>query len=250
MPALLPALAAVYGVLAGTLLPRAAHRLAVAPGEPWRTACPQGHLLTGPAYGWLGAARCLNCPPPAARWYGPSTPLLATVTALLCAALAAATGPRPELAVWLALVPFGVLLAAVDHAVHRLPDLLTLPLAAAALTLLGAAAALDGAGGSWPGALLGGLALGGTYFLLFLAHPSGMGFGDVKLALALGIALGWYGWGVLILGFTAGVGYGGAHALTLVLRGRASRRTAMPLGPSMLAGTATGLLCGALLTSR
>lgn len=246
MPALLPALAAAYGALAGALLPRAAHRLAVPPDEPWRTACPHGHLLTGPAHGWLGTARCVNCTAPGACWYGPSTPLVSAVTALLCAALAAAAGPRPELVVWLVLVPFGVLLAVVDHTVHRLPDVLTLPLAAAALTLLGAAAALDGAAGSWPGALLGGLALGGTYFLLFLVRPSGMGFGDVKLALVLGTALGWYGWGVVILGFVAGVGYGGVHALTLVLRGRAGRRTALPLGPSMLAGAATGLLCGAL----
>lgn len=66
----------------------------------------------------------------------------AVVTALLCAVLAAATGTRPELAVWLLLAPVGVLLAAVDLAVHRLPDPLTLPLAAAALALLGAAALL------------------------------------------------------------------------------------------------------------
>ncbi|MFM9372079.1 prepilin peptidase [Streptomyces sp. Da 82-17] len=246
MPALLAVLAAVYGALAGVLLPRAAHRLAVTAGQPWRSDCPQGHPLTGPANGWLGTARCLNCPPPAPRWYGPSTPLLATLTALLCAALTTAAGPRPELAVWLALVPFGVLLAVVDHAVHRLPDVLTLPLAAAALVLLGAAAALDGAAGSWTGALLGGLALGGTYLLLFLAHPTGMGFGDVKLAVVLGVTLGWYGWGVLVLGFVAGLGYGGGYALSLVLRGRAGRRTAMPLGPCMLAGAVTGLLCGAL----
>ncbi|MFC7305192.1 prepilin peptidase [Streptomyces monticola] len=244
MPALLTALAAVYGALAGLLVPRAAHRLAVAPDEPWRDTCPGGHPLTGPAGGWIGTARCADCTAPAASWFGPRTPHLAAVTALLCAALAAAAGLRPELAVWLALAPFGVLLAVVDLAVHRLPDVLTLPLAAAALALLGVAAALDGAAGSWTGALLGGLALGSTYLLLFLARPSGMGFGDVKLAIVLGVTLGWYGWGVLVLGFFAGVLYGGGYALALVLRGRAGRKTAMPLGPCMLAGTVTGLLLG------
>ncbi|OAH14641.1 hypothetical protein STSP_21520 [Streptomyces jeddahensis] len=61
--------------------------------------------------------------------YGPSAVFLAVVTALVCAALAAATGSRPEFGVWLLLAPVGVLLAAVDHRVHRMPDVLTLPLA-------------------------------------------------------------------------------------------------------------------------
>ncbi|MDX6763267.1 prepilin peptidase, partial [Streptomyces sp. F8] len=47
-------LAAGYGAAAGLLLPRAAYRLSVAPGDPWRHSCPQGHRLRG----WLGPARC------------------------------------------------------------------------------------------------------------------------------------------------------------------------------------------------
>ncbi|MHC0434284.1 prepilin peptidase [Streptomyces sp. O3] len=244
MHALLIVLAAGYGALAGGLVPRAAYRLSVAPGEPWRTSCPRAHDLTASlARGWLGVARCPGCR--GAR-FGPRTPLLAAVTALLCAAIAAAAGARPETLVWLALVPLGVLLAVVDHAVHRLPDVLTLPLAAAALALLGLAAQADAAAGSWRGVLLGGLVLGGVYFALFLIYPSGMGFGDVKLATALGVTLGWYGWGVLLLGFFAGVVYGGGYALALVLRGRAGRKTAMPLGPCMLAGAFSGLLLGGI----
>ncbi|WP_327353733.1 A24 family peptidase [Streptomyces sp. NBC_01304] len=242
MQALLTSLAAAYGACAGLLIARPAHRLAVPAGNPWAGACPAGHPLTGPAAGWLGTARCRGC----ADWFGPSTLRLALITAVACAALAVATGPRPELAVWLILAPAGVLLATVDHAVHRLPDVLTLPLAAAAVVLLGAAANLDAAGGSWLGSVLGGLALGGVYFLLFLINPSGMGFGDVKLATVLGVTLGWYGGGVLIVGFMTGVFYAGGYALALVLLGRAGRKTAMPLGPCMLAGAFTGLLLGGL----
>nr|WP_156726274.1 A24 family peptidase [Streptomyces apocyni] len=254
--------AAVWGGVAGRLVPRAAHRLAVAPGEPWRASCPRGHDLTGGlARGWVGGAWCRDCGVEAGAdagaraggrvgagsgAFGPSTPVLAALTAVLCAALAGAVGVRPETLVWLALVPFGVLLAVVDHAVHRLPDVLTLPLAAAALVLLGLAAQVEGAGGSWQGVLWGGLVLGGVYFALFLAHPSGMGFGDVKLAMLLGVTLGWYGWGALLLGFFAGVLYGGGYALALVLRGRAGRKTAMPFGPCMLAGAFSGLLLGGL----
>ncbi|MGW4307235.1 prepilin peptidase [Streptomyces californicus] len=172
--------------------------------------------------------------------------LAPVVTAVVCVALAAATGARPELAAWLALTPVAVLLAVVDRRVHRLPDPLTLPLAAAAVLLLGGAALLPGAAGSWTSGLLGGLALGGFYFLLFLINPNGMGFGDVKLALALGVALGWYGWAVLFVGGFAGFLFGAAYGLGLVLLRGAGRKTGIPFGPFMITGALAGLLLGAL----
>ncbi|MEW2309574.1 prepilin peptidase [Streptomyces sp. NPDC006864] len=321
MDAVLLTLAAVWGAASGLLIPRAAYRFAVEPEEPWRTACPAGHPLTGPARGWLGPARCTPCadraapgsaPPrpgpsgpqasapespgpgpsgqpastPESRGSEPSAPpvsgsepsappasapdplapvrptpagsapsgpaayapgvLAPLVTVLACVALAAATGARPELVVWLALTPVAVLLAVVDRRVHRLPDPLTLPLAAAAVLLLGGAALLPGNAGSWTSGLLGGLTLGGFYFLLFLINPNGMGFGDVKLALALGVVLGWYGWSVLFLGGFAGFLFGAAYGLALLLLRRAGRRTGIPFGPFMIAGALTGVLLGAL----
>ncbi|WP_432075171.1 prepilin peptidase [Streptomyces wuyuanensis] len=177
--------------------------------------------------------------------YRPSF-LVPAVTGLACAALASAVGPRPELAVWLLLAPFAVLLALVDRNVHRLPDQLTLPLAVAAAVLLGAAALAPGAGGSWPTALLGGPVLGGAYLVLFLVNPNGMGFGDVKLALSLGVALGWYGWEVLFVGAFAGFLLGAVYGLGLVVLRGAGRGTAIPFGPFMISGTLIGLLLGAL----
>ncbi|MFJ9051817.1 prepilin peptidase [Streptomyces bacillaris] len=177
--------------------------------------------------------------------YAPGT-LAPLTTVLACLALAAATGARPELAGWLLLAPVAVLLATVDRRVHRLPDPLTLPLAAATVLVLGGAALLPGHAGSWTSGLLGGAALGGFYLLLFLINPNGMGFGDVKLALALGVALGWYGWAVLFLGGFAGFLFGAAYGLGLVLLRRAGRRTGIPFGPFMIAGALTGVLLGAL----
>jgi leader peptidase (prepilin peptidase)/N-methyltransferase len=165
----------------------------------------------------------------------------------VCAVLAAAVGPRPELAVWLLLVPFLLVLVLVDATVHRLPDILTLPLPAVAVALLGAVALLPGHTGSWPGALLGGPALGGAYLVLFLIHPGGMGLGDVKLALTLGLVLGWYGWPVLFLGAFAGFLLGALYGLALVLARRAGRKTAVPFGPFMVAGALLGLLTGGLV---
>jgi leader peptidase (prepilin peptidase)/N-methyltransferase len=217
------AVAALWGAASGALLPRAAYRLSVEPGDPWRTA-----------KGWLGVRP------------GPRALPLAVLTAAACALLAAATGSRPELAAWLLLTPVCVLLATVDFAVHRLPDVLTYPLAALALLALGAATALPDPGGSWTGAALGALALGGGYLLLLLAYPKGMGFGDVKLALGLGAALGWYGWGVLFIGAFAGVLFNSLYALALVVTRRAGRKTEIPFGPFMILGGYAGVLLGAM----
>ncbi|MFJ8308954.1 MULTISPECIES: prepilin peptidase [unclassified Streptomyces] len=239
MNLLLTLAAAGWGAAAGLLMGRPVHRLSVGPDEPWRTACPAGH----PFGGWLGLGRCRDCDGEAA--FG--RPVVGVLlTALACAAPAAATGPRPEAAVWPVLAPVAVLLALVDLRVHRLPDVLTLPLAGAAAALLGLAALLPGHAGSWPTALLGGLALGGGYFVLFLINPAGMGFGDVKLAVGLGVALGWYGWAVLMAGALLGLVLGAVYGMGLVALRRASRKTAIPLGPFMIAGAFGGLLLGGL----
>lgn len=264
--------AAGYGALAGSLLPRAVHRLAVPPGTPWRGQCPAGHEFAGPARGWLGRARCRVCAssvgvpavdgtrgtgeagqeppepagPPAGPWPGTSTRFFITTCAAVCAALALSAGVRPELAVWLLAAPVGLLLTAVDARVQRLPDVLTLPLAAAMAAALGLAALAPGAGGDWTGALLGGAALTGGFFVLFLISPRGMGFGDVKLAATPGLALGWYGWDVLFAGTLLAFLLAAAYGLTLLLAKRAKWKSSVPFGPFLLLGSLGGLLLGGL----
>ncbi|MFE9675792.1 prepilin peptidase [Streptomyces sp. NPDC006259] len=242
------ALAVGWGAATGAVLPRAAYRFSVAPeadeeegtGPGWRRTCPAGHPLRG----WLGPARCPRCAGPNPP-YGPGALRFALVTALVCAGLALATGIRPELAVWLALAPVGVLLAAVDLRVKRLPDPLTLPLAAAALALLGVAALLPEHAGDWTTALLGSLALAAGYLVLHLVNPGGMGFGDAKLALGAGAALGWYGWATVMLGTFAGFLFGALYGGLLLLARRAGRKTAIPFGPFLIAGVYAGVLMGA-----
>ncbi|MER7401722.1 A24 family peptidase [Streptomyces sp. NPDC000070] len=234
--------AALWGAAAGAFLPRAAYRFSAPSGEPWREQCPDGHALKG----WLGRATCPECAEgEGAAGYGPRTTPLVIATALVCTALAAATGTRPELGVWLLLAPVGVLLTAVDFRVRRLPDPLTLPFAAAALVLLGLTALVPEHAGEWTNALLGSLALGGGYFVLFLVNPAGMGFGDVKLALGAGAVLGWYGWPTVMLGTFAGFLLGALYGGALVVARRAGRKTAIPFGPFLISGAFLGLLLGA-----
>ncbi|WP_406439289.1 prepilin peptidase [Streptomyces sp. NBC_00631] len=175
----------------------------------------------------------------------PRASFLGLATALVCAALALATGTRPELAVWLLLAPVAVLLARVDFRVQRLPDPLTLPFAAASLALLGVVALLPEHAGDWLTSLYAALALGGGYFVLFLVNPGGMGFGDVKLALGTGAVLGWYGWPTVLLGTFAGFLFGALYGGALVVARRAGRKTAIAFGPFLIAGAFAGVLVGA-----
>ncbi|MCT9093949.1 A24 family peptidase [Streptomyces sp. ASQP_92] len=236
--------AAVYGVFAGLLLPRVVYKMAVPPDQAWRDLCPAGH----PVPAWVGIPHCRACPGDGStrstggEAFGPSTAIVISLTVTVCAALAYATGPRPELAVWLMITPALLLLALVDFTVHRLPDVVTLPLTALTVLLLGAAALVPTAGGSWATALSGAFALGGGYFILFLVSPRSLGFGDVKLAFPLGAVLGWHGWSTLVLGAIAGQLLAALYGLALIALRRARMKSSIPYGPFLIGGTLVGML--------
>lgn len=157
----------------------------------------------------------------------------ALLVVLVCVALAVATGIRPEVGVWLLLAPVAVLSAA---------DL-ALPAAGVALALLGVVTLLPEHAGHWRTALLGALVLGAGYFALSRLDPGGggLGMGEVRLGVAAGVVLGWYGWPTVMLGAFAGFALRGVYGGVLARRGR----TAAPFGPFLLAGAFLGLLVGA-----
>ncbi|MCE7082110.1 A24 family peptidase [Streptomyces sp. ST2-7A] len=226
--------AALFGAVTGALTPRAVHRLSVPPGESWRSTAPDGEPLPAGPRGWIGTR-------PGA---GPARPAL--VGAVCAALLAAACGPVPETVVWLLLLPGAMVLAAVDIAVLRLPDVLTLPLAALAVVGTGIAALLPGAQGSWLRAVVAAAVLAAVFFVMALISPAGMGLGDVKLAPALGAALGWYGWDVLLTGVFAGFLLAACYALFLVAAKGAGRRTEFCMGPFLALGALVGVVIGGL----
>jgi leader peptidase (prepilin peptidase)/N-methyltransferase len=173
---------------------------------------------------------------------GPRWAALELGAAALVAALAAVLGPRPELIGFGWLAAAGVGLAAVDVAVRRLPDRLTAP----AYAVLLASFALGAATGTDParlrGAVLGGLALAGLYFLLAFIRPGQLGLGDVKLAGLLGLALGWAGWPALILGASLAFVLAAVASLGLLAARRLTLRSHIAFGPFMLLGAALALL--------
>jgi leader peptidase (prepilin peptidase)/N-methyltransferase len=165
----------------------------------------------------------------------------ALLVVLVCVALAAATGTRPELAVWLLLAPVAV---AVPRA--------ALPLAGAALALLGVVTLVPEHDGHWTTAVRGALALGAGYFALSRIDSGGdgdggggLGLGEVKLAVAAGAVLGWYGWPTVMLGALAGFLLRAVYGGFAARRRRDGRAIVVPFGPFLLAGAFLGLLVGA-----
>jgi leader peptidase (prepilin peptidase)/N-methyltransferase len=137
-----------------------------------------------------------------------------------------------------------VALSAIDLEHFLLPDRIVYPLALATLVLLTGAALGDGAWDALGRALLGGFAGMLTLGVLHVASPRSMGFGDVKLAFVLGLALGWLGWGELVLGLFCGFLTGALVGLALIAVRRRGRKDHLPFGPFLAFGTLVALLWG------
>lgn len=166
------------------------------------------------------------------------------VTGALFALIAWRTGATPALPAFLYLAAAGVVLAVLDPALHRLPDRIVLPSFPIAAALLAAAAVPGGDVRPLVRAGLGALALFAAYYLVAVAVPGGIGFGDVKLAGVLGLVLGWSGWPQLVLGAALAFVYGGLCSAILLLARRVGRKSRVPFGPFMLAGALTAVVLG------
>ena len=168
------------------------------------------------------------------------------VTILLLAALLAGvlelTGLRPATVALAWAAGAGLVLGAVDLAVHRLPDRVMFPAYAVCATALLADAAVLG---SWGALLRAGAAAGAAFavgVLVAAISPEALGFGDVKLLALLGLVLGWGGWGLLLAGVLFGLLTGAVVSLALLVTRRAGWRTAVPFGPPLLTGAVLALL--------
>lgn len=121
-----------------------------------------------------------------------------------------------------------VVLSVIDLETRRLPNRIVLP--SAALVLVARVASDPASWKAWLGASLVAFAC----FLVFaLVFPSGLGMGDVKLALLLGAALGAAVPSALVLGTLAG---GVAGLVMLVRRGAQARGRLIPYGPFLAFG--------------
>jgi len=246
MTALLLVVAGVYGLLIGSFLNAWAYRLAH--GEKitaGRSHCPQcGAQIRArdnvPLVSWLLLrGKCRDCGAPISWRY----PLGEALTAALFAAVAAMDGLSWLLVPHLLFASALIVVSQVDLEKKIIPDIVILPVAALGLPLmivLGPAPWWQ-----WP---VAGLGAAGFLFLISevyyrIRHVEGMGFGDVKLALCMGVYLGPAVVPALFLGFLSGAAVG----VILIGGRRGDGKTAIPFGPFLAAGAILALFFGGAL---
>jgi leader peptidase (prepilin peptidase)/N-methyltransferase len=172
----------------------------------------------------------------------------AVASAVAAGLLGARIGWDWALLPWLALTPVGVALAVVDWRTRLLPTRIIAPLYVVVIDLCVLASLLSGEWGDLRRAGWGWVLGGGTFLVLWLVYPRGMGYGDVRLSGVLGIALGYLGWGQLVVGVYAGFLLGGVGGTLLTVLRIVDRR-AYPFGPFMLLGALAGVLWGGWFAS-
>ena len=237
----------VVGLVIGSFLNVVIYRVPagmsiVAPGS----ACPECKSPVSPrdnipVVSWLILkGRCRVCQSPISARY----PIIEALTGLLFCVTALRLGAHWTLLAELFFVAGLIALAAIDIERYLLPRAIVYPTAALVAAALLLAAGLEG---HWR--RLGiAAACAAVSFALFFAinfvRPAWMGFGDVRLAGLIGMALGWLGAWYVVVGFMAANLLGALFGIGLMAAGRATRRTALPYGVFLAGGSILAIWLG------
>jgi leader peptidase (prepilin peptidase) / N-methyltransferase len=233
-------LATILGAAFGSFFNVVAHRLprGESLSKP-RSRCPGcGTQIRAvdniPVLSWLLLrGRCRGCKEP----ISPRYPLVEAGTAALCALVVLVVGANADGLIGVVLVLLLVPVTLIDLQVQRIPNVFTYSGALIGLGLVAAVHA-DALGEH----LIAAGAAGLFFFVAWLAYPRGMGMGDVKLAVVLGMFLGRAVAPALMVALVAGSLVGAVVMARLgVERGR---RTKVPFGPFLALGGVVGVLAG------
>ncbi len=141
-----------------------------------------------------------------------------------------------ELALGLLFVAMLAAITLTDLERRVIPNAILLAGAIAAVALV---AATDPA--SLPERAISAAVAGGVLLIIAVAHPGGMGMGDVKLVAVMGLFLG----SSVAVAVLVGVLVGALAGLGVMLaRGPSARKLAVPFGPFLALGGVVGLLAG------
>jgi leader peptidase (prepilin peptidase)/N-methyltransferase len=128
---------------------------------------------------------------------------------------------------------------------HRLvPRHLLYGAMALVVPLLVATSAVDHRWHSLSGSAIAGLVAFGVFFAVWWFVPRGMGFGDVRLAAAIGVSVGYLSLLQAYVAFLAGFVIGLVFGLVVMVVSSTERRTRIPFAPSLAAGAVLAVLWG------
>jgi leader peptidase (prepilin peptidase)/N-methyltransferase len=233
------AFAAPLGLLIGSFLNVVAYRLprgeSLVKPRSRCTSCgeevrPYDNV---PVLSWLFLrGRCRHCGEGISARY----PAVELVTALVFAAIAVVNGLNEELLLTLPFAAMLIAVASIDLEHRIVPNKILLPLA-----VWGLAVGVAVHPGAMPEMLIAGAGAFTALLLAALAHPGGMGMGDVKLAGVMGLYLGVSVIPALLAAFL----FGSVVGIAIVARhGAAARKKGVPFAPFMALGGLIGLLAG------
>jgi leader peptidase (prepilin peptidase)/N-methyltransferase len=182
-----------------------------------------------------------------AAW-APLLPTAVAVSASLAGMFASRVEPSRLMVALVPLLPLCVLLAYVDWRVQRLPKAPILVATAVGVGLLAAEWLWTRDTASALGAVAGLVIARSAFWLLWRMLPHAMGFGDVRLAALVGLALGRLGWEQLALGLWAGLAIFGVWGIgrAVAQRSRRAMREPLAYGPFMILGMLVGVLAVSL----
>lgn len=272
------AIAAVpLGLLVGSLLTMVVDRVPDGLSMRDRPRCPHcEHPLAArelvPVVSWLVArGRCRHCD----EAVTPAYPIVEVVTAVLFVAAAVRFGASWVLVPILLLFAMLVAVSVVDLYDYRIPDRIVFPTLVLALPLIAIVSFVYDLPQAIVWGVAGAVLFAGVLFATSLLPGGGLGFGDVKLALVLGLFLGWLGsnprnmvllvFAALIVGSLLGAAMGIVVGAVRKGTGREVlpdpdaeqgellaahwTKQAFPFGPALAIGTVVAVLCSNLLLS-
>ncbi len=195
-----------------------------------------------PVVSWLWLrGRCRTCRAPISIRY----PVIELLTGVLFAAVGARLHDSWALPAYLVLTAALVALSAIDLEHYILPNRIVYPLGCTGAALLAFASAMEHDWGAFGRACAGSAAAFVFFFIVHVISPRGMGFGDVRLSLVLGLYLGWLGWPEVFAGLFLGFVYGAVVGLAVIaVVGPKGRKYHVPFGPFLALGTMTIVLVG------
>lgn len=243
----LAAMCALFGLAIGSFLNVVIHRVPLRQSVLLpRSQCPTCHTALAerdniPVLSWLLLrGRCRSCKAPISIRY----PAVELLTAILFAAVAVRMGSDWALPSFLFFTAVLLAVSAIDIEHYIVPNRIVIVALAASVPLLAATALFDHRGPELRDALVGSLSASGALLVLHLAHPRGMGMGDVKLALVLGLYLGWLGLGHVFLGIFLGFLLGSIVGIALIATGLRTRSQHLPFAPFLAGGSLVAVLFG------
>lgn len=258
MEVALTAGAVVLGLLVGSFANVPIHRWPAGGTvtQPARSACPACSTTIRardniPVVSWLVLrGRCRDCQAPISPRYA----VVEVATATLFGAVAAVWGLDPLLPALLVLAWAAVVATAIDLEHRIIPNRLTLRLPLVLLPLVVLAAAVDGAWGDLRRGLVAAVALPAGMLALselyrLLRGRDGIGLGDVKYAISLGLVVGYLGGlHLVVLGYGAVLSAVVVAVVLLALR-RVALASRIPFGPYLAGGAMLAVLAGEPLTA-